>query len=167
MKTCIAHVYISIYVYKHIHTKNNEDDNYKYHDLSLHMQLFLIMCYYLYKVLDQVWRERLLETSSSTVLMECTLLLEYYINKAWLKTPQNKLLNALPFPHFAVRCSTLSAVALRIYCLDKTMNYDKVVLPSRLSRSSVSTDIKESSSSSSRSVSFIICVLTLLLLFVC
>ena len=36
------------------------------------------------------------------------------------------MLAALPSYHFAVRCATLSAVALRVYCIDRAIIYDKV-----------------------------------------
>jgi hypothetical protein len=52
------------------------------------------------------------------------------------QAPHSRLLTALPNPHFAVRCATLSAVALRVFCIDRAFAYDKVVLPSRASRSS-------------------------------
>jgi len=67
--------------------------------------------------------------------MECVLLLEFFINKNWLNTPEIKLLNALPNAHFAVRCATLSSVSLRIFCIDKALAYDKVQTASRGSRS--------------------------------
>ena len=35
--------------------------------------------------LDQAWRASVDQTQSPTVLMECLLLLEHYINKAWLQ----------------------------------------------------------------------------------
>jgi hypothetical protein len=76
--------------------------------------------------LDNVWRAAVLEAKSPVVLMECLLLLEYYISKNWLLSPAVKLLNSLPNPHFAIRCVTNSAVALRIYCLDKCIAYDRV-----------------------------------------
>ena len=44
----------------------------------------------------------------------------------FLQAPQNRLLAALPSYHFAVRCATLSAVALRVYSMDRALTYDKV-----------------------------------------
>lgn len=76
--------------------------------------------------LDQTWRGCVLEAASPAMLMECLLILEYYINKAWLTAPANKLLAALPNHHFAVRCVTNSSVALRIFCLDKCLAYDRI-----------------------------------------
>ena len=50
-----------------------------------------------------------IQATTPTDLMECILLLEFYLNKAWLTSPQSRLLSALPNPQFAVRCATLSA----------------------------------------------------------
>lgn len=58
----------------------------------------------------------------------------HHMDKGWFTSPQNKLLNALPPFHFAVRCATLSAVSLRVYCIDKAFAYDKVLNPSRVTR---------------------------------
>ena len=77
-------------------------------------------------VMDQLWRESVLIATSSAALMECILLLEFYINKNWLIYPHSKLLATLPSPHYAMRCATNSAVALRVYCLDKALAYDRV-----------------------------------------
>jgi hypothetical protein len=45
-------------------------------------------------MIDQAWRGAVDQTSSPTVLMECILLLEYYINRGWFTSPQNKLLGS-------------------------------------------------------------------------
>jgi hypothetical protein len=76
--------------------------------------------------LDSLWRKCVLESSSSTILMECTLVLEYYISKNWFMSPANRLISSLPSPHFAIRCVTNSSVALRIFCLDKCLAYERV-----------------------------------------
>ena len=86
--------------------------------------------------LDQAWRGAVFESKCAKSLMELTLLLEFYINKQWIGSPQSKLLQALPSPHFAVRCATLSAVSLRIFCIDKALLYDKLQLAPRERRSS-------------------------------
>lgn len=85
-------------------------------------------------VLDQAWRASVDIAWTPAAFMECVLLLEHYINNKWLAAPHNRLLNALPSPHFAMRCCTYASVALRIYSIDKAMLYDNVQLPSRLSR---------------------------------
>ena len=77
-------------------------------------------------LLDEAWRGAVEEARTPVALMECVLLLEYYINKAWLLPPASRLLTALPNPHFAVRCCTLSSVALRAFALDKALAYHKV-----------------------------------------
>lgn len=76
--------------------------------------------------LDALWRACVVETNSSTVLMECALLLEYYISKNWFMSPSNRLISSLPNPHFAIRCVTNSSIALRLFCLDKCLAYERV-----------------------------------------
>lgn len=82
-------------------------------------------------IMDQVWRGAVISASTPLSLMECVLLLEYYINKSWLGAPNVRLLNSLPNAHFAIRCCTLSSVSLRIFCLDKCLLYEKVHIPPR------------------------------------
>ena len=82
-------------------------------------------------VLDQAWRGAVFNATTPLQLLECVLLLEYYINKQWLAYPQSRILAALPNPHFAVCNATYSSSALRIYCLDKALLYDKVFVPPR------------------------------------
>ena len=86
--------------------------------------------------LDQAWRGAVFEAACAKSLMEMTLLLEFYINKTWIGSPQHRLLQVLPNPHFAIRCATLSAVSLRIYCMDKALLYEKVQSAPRERRSS-------------------------------
>ena len=86
--------------------------------------------------------------------MECVLLLEHYLNKAWLQAPFSRLINALPTFHFAIRCATLSSVALRVYCLDRAMDYDKVTIPSRTSRHGAGVIEKVDTSHSARIAAF-------------
>lgn len=75
--------------------------------------------------LDQAWKGMVQNATGPVALMECTIVLEHFINKEWLKSPQNRLLNALPNFHFALRCASLSSIALRIYSLDQAMDYKK------------------------------------------
>ena len=77
-------------------------------------------------VVDQLWRDSVLSATTSAALMECTLLLEFYVQKNWLQLPHSKLLSTLPSPHYAMRCPTCSSVALRVFCLDKALAYDRV-----------------------------------------
>jgi hypothetical protein len=86
-------------------------------------------------VLDQAWRGAVYQATTPLQLMECALLLEHYVSKQWLAYPQSRLLSALPGPHFALTCATYSSVALRVYCLDKALMYDKVVAAPRERRS--------------------------------
>lgn len=83
--------------------------------------------------LELAWITTLEAASHPTELMECVLLLETSIAKGWyLPTSQTgPLMNALPNPHFAIRCGTLSAVALRIYVLDRVLDYSKVVMEAK------------------------------------
>lgn len=82
--------------------------------------------------LDQAWRHAVLCASSPTGLMECLLLLEFYLDcKGWLVPPHAKLLSALPNAHFSLCGTTYPAVALRLFCLDKALAYDKVVIAPR------------------------------------
>lgn len=84
-------------------------------------------------IIDQMWRNLVMNARSANKLMESLLLLEFYINKTWLTSAQ-KLYNALPNAHFAIRCSTFSSVALRIFALDSCMSYEKVQSLPRLQR---------------------------------
>lgn len=86
-------------------------------------------------MLDQAWRGAVYEATTPVQIMECVLLLEHYINKQWLSHPQSRLISALPNPHFAMCCATYSAAALRVYCLDKALLYDKVYNAPRERRS--------------------------------
>jgi hypothetical protein len=77
-------------------------------------------------ILEDVWFESIERATSGDQLMECVLVLEYYISKGWMDQPTAKLLASLPAPHYALRAATISAVALRIFCLDRSVNYSKV-----------------------------------------
>jgi hypothetical protein len=76
--------------------------------------------------LDQSWKGMVQKAATPLALMECTVVLEHFINKDWLQSPQTRLINALPNYHFALRCASLSAIALRIYCLDYALDYKKM-----------------------------------------
>ena len=76
--------------------------------------------------LEEAWFNGLVRAKTPLELMECILLLEFYVNKAWLATPMNRLFNALPAPQFALRCVTFSAVALRVFSLDRCLAYSTV-----------------------------------------
>ena len=46
--------------------------------------------------------------------------------------PYHRLHAALPSPHFALRCATYSAVALRVFSMDRAMLYDKIEVPEKV-----------------------------------
>jgi hypothetical protein len=84
--------------------------------------------------IDYEWRENLYKAETPQQLMECVLLLEYYISKNWYSNISNKIFSTLPLPHFAIRCATYSSVALRVFCLDRALQYDKTQRIARGSR---------------------------------
>jgi hypothetical protein len=90
-------------------------------------------------VLDVLWRQAVISAASPVELMECVLLLENHINSAWVAGHNAKMLAALPAPHFAMRCCTVASVALRVFCLDACLLYEKVELPARDRRRSASS----------------------------
>ena len=85
-------------------------------------------------VMDTVWRSTVKLATSPSELMQCILLLEYSINRAWYSPGGSRLMSRLPVAHFAMRCCTYSAVALRAFCLDKAILYDKIHVPARRGR---------------------------------
>jgi hypothetical protein len=89
-------------------------------------------------VLEQTWRGAVLAATTAAGLMECLLVLEFHVNKSNYFSVQGRLWSALPSAHFAVRCATLSAVSMRIFCLDKALDFNKIIVPPRDKRSSMS-----------------------------
>ncbi len=89
-------------------------------------------------ILEQTWTGAVSNSSSPIELMECLLILEFYLSRSVLGAAHSKLWSTLPNPHFAIRCSTNSAVGMRIFCLDKVLQYAKVLVPSREKRGSSS-----------------------------
>eukprot|EP01035_Chromulina_nebulosa_P019312 gene19312-25174_t len=85
-------------------------------------------------ILDQTWRGLVQTSTSLTILMECLLVLESFISKQWLHASNVKLLNALPLPHFAMKSISLSSIALRLFCLDKAILYEKLYIKPRQAR---------------------------------
>lgn len=86
---------------------------------------------------DQVWRGAVESTESIEVLMECLLILETFINKDWLSSPYNALIQSLPLPHFALKSATISSICVRIFSLDKSLEYAKVYSQPRQSRTRI------------------------------
>lgn len=82
---------------------------------------------------ESAWITMLEAATHPTELMECILILESCISKAWYLPPTQigPIMNALPNPNFAIRCGTLSAVALRIFVLDRVVNYSNFVAETR------------------------------------
>lgn len=99
--------------------------------------------------LDQVWRGSVESAKTPIILMECVLVLEHFLNKTHLILPYSKLIQSLPLPHFALKCASTSAVALRIFCIDKALAYDKVVNVPRSSRRNGTTGLETNSYNSS------------------
>jgi ribosomal protein L40E len=86
-------------------------------------------------LIEQTWKDSLLSANNPLTLMECLLVLEFYLNKSWCLNPQAKVLNSLSNPHFAIRSTcSYSTVALRIYALDRCLAYEKVQLAPREKR---------------------------------
>lgn len=100
-------------------------------------------------VLDNYWRQSILQTSTPLGLMECLLVLEFYISKSWY-APNSKLVNSLPSPHFAIRCATLSSVGLRLFSIDRSLIYDKVQKRPRESRHTDTASVVKSEYSANR-----------------
>ncbi len=84
--------------------------------------------------LESAWFTSLVRARSPLELMECALMLEFYVNKGWLVAPQSRLLTALPSAQFALRCATFASVALRVFSLDKCLNYALVQKELRVAR---------------------------------
>ena len=64
----------------------------------------------------------------SSVRMQCQVMLEYGIRTAWYSANGLKLMSCLPSRAYALRTATLSGVALRLFCLDLAVKYDKVAV---------------------------------------
>ena len=83
--------------------------------------------------LELSWLDAVEAASHPTELVECVLLLEQHITRAWyLPAAQAGFLqNALPSAHFGLRLASLSSAALRIYILDRVVDFSRVVIESR------------------------------------
>jgi len=83
--------------------------------------------------LELSWLESVEAATHPTELVECVLLLELHITRAWyLPTAQAGFLqNALPSAHFGLRLASLSSAALRIFILDRVIDFSRVVVESR------------------------------------
>ncbi len=52
--------------------------------------------------------------------------MEYSVRTAWFKTAGSKLMTCLPSRSQAIRFPTFGLVAIRLWCLDKAVRYDKI-----------------------------------------
>jgi len=88
-------------------------------------------------ILENAWVTTLEAATPPTEIMECTLLLESCIAKTSIQPSSavGPIMNALPNPHFAIRCATLGAAPLRIFVLDKVINYSVFVVEGKKTRS--------------------------------
>ena len=77
-------------------------------------------------------------------------MLEFYLTKKWISDLGARLMAALPVHHAAMRCVSLSSVALRVFSLDRSILYDRVVEEPRSRRSAVPTAAPVSSSGRER-----------------
>ena len=75
------------------------------------------------------WRESAAAAGDASSLMQCQLLLEYGIRTTWYTSPGLKLMSCLPSRVHALRFPTVSGVAMRLWCLDQAIQYEKVVFP--------------------------------------
>ena len=75
-------------------------------------------------IFDYVWRAEVATSMSSARFMECCLLLQLNVKKQYLRK-DDLTLSALPYASEAIRCSSLSAVALRMFTLDQELLYDQ------------------------------------------
>jgi hypothetical protein len=80
---------------------------------------------------QDVWREALNCAVDPYSLMQCQLMLEYGIRTAWLKPTGLKYFSCLSSRVHALRNASYSMIALRIWCLDMTIKYDKLLSEER------------------------------------
>ena len=79
-------------------------------------------------LLDQTWRGAIATATSALILMECCILLESCIDRSWVLPPFDQYIDSvLPRASYAVRAATLSSVALRVYYLDRAIDYNKII----------------------------------------
>jgi len=75
---------------------------------------------------SEAWKYAVTSAADATQLMECQLMLEYGVRSSWFKTTGAKLMCCMPSRLCALRHSTLGMVAMRLFCLDQAVKYDKV-----------------------------------------
>jgi hypothetical protein len=84
------------------------------------------------------WRYSVLSATTCTHLMECQLMLEYGLKASWLKSIPLKVLSCLPSRAHCLRYPTMSLLAMRVWCLDHAIKYDKVGHVTNAKQTSVS-----------------------------
>lgn len=75
------------------------------------------------------WMEAVWAAQDVTSLMQCEIMLEYGIRTLWLKTTGLKLISCSSSRSFALRNATHGMLAIRLWALDQSVKYDKVLTP--------------------------------------
>jgi len=78
-------------------------------------------------------------------------MLEYYLTKKWISELGARLMAALPSHHAAMRCVSLSSVALRVFSFDRSVLYERVVEEPRSRRTHVASAASAASAGRSSS----------------
>eukprot|EP00605_Chrysophyceae_sp_TOSAG23-4_P000427 GSChrysophyteH1.ASY1.ANO1.484.1 assembled CDS len=84
---------------------------------------------------EDAWFEVVTCSREPAELMEAALMLQYHIAPKTFTELGMRLLGALPSAHAAMRMPTLSSVALRLFSIDRALQYDKVIEEPRAKRS--------------------------------
>jgi hypothetical protein len=75
------------------------------------------------------WRESVLAASEPTNLMQCVVMLEMAVKSAWYRSFEQKVMHVLlSSKQHALRNATYGVIAMRLWCLDNAIRYDKVIL---------------------------------------
>ena len=77
----------------------------------------------------EAWRNAVVSSPNASALMECQLSLEYTIKSGWFRPLGSKLLACLPSRAHSAKNATYSLVAIRLWTLDQSLRYEKVILP--------------------------------------
>ena len=78
---------------------------------------------------SSAWMHNTCTSSTPVQLMESEVMLEHAVKSTWLRPTGTKLLGCLPSRSHAVRHATYGSVAVRLWCFDQAIRYDKVVVP--------------------------------------
>lgn len=77
----------------------------------------------------EAWRNAVVSSPNASALMECQLSLEFTIKSGWFRPMGSKLLACLPSRAHSAKNATFSLVAIRLWTLDQSLRYEKVILP--------------------------------------